>query len=274
MNKSSLNRIINIYESNLNEYISERFNPQMVYIIICIKGYAIFSFNQKQQAVSPGCLLFVSPELITTVIKTSNEFHAICIDLSYEVAQEASLTINPDLFTALYYNPVIKPGRTEFEYLNQWAKHLKWSSDNINENKTGQFVKNEIQSFLLILESTYPFDKYTEVKGLTSKNKLYIDFCALICKKCHKEHGVQFYADQLCITPYYLSKITAMMAGISPKRMIDEQLIAETKHLLLHTELTINEIADKLFFNTTSHFCRFFRKYTGKSPSDYRKKHN
>lgn len=65
-----------------------------------------------------------------------------------------------------------------------------------------------------------------------------------------------------------------MMAGISPKRMIDEQLIAETKHILLHTELTVNEIADKLSFNTTSHFCRFFRKYTDESPTDYRKVHN
>lgn len=274
MNKPSLNRIINIYESNLNEYISERFNPQMIHIIICKKGCAIFSFNQKKQAVSAGCMLLVSPDLITTVIKTSNEFSTICIDISYEVAQEASLSINPDLFTALYYNPIIKPDKTEFEYLNQWVQHLKWSSENINENKTEQFVKNEIQSFLLILESTYPFDKYTKVKGLTSKNKLYIDFCALICKMCHKEHGVQFYADQLCITPYYLSKITAMMAGISPKRMIDEQLIAETKHILLHTELTVNEIADKLSFNTTSHFCRFFRKYTDESPTDYRKVHN
>lgn len=274
MNKIPTETHIQIHESNLHEYISERLNPQRMHLIICRRGYAVFSFNQKKRAVSAGCLLLISSDLITTVIQTSRTFLADYMSISNDIVLEATLPIHPDLITALYYNPIVKPDKTTFEHLLHWLSLFKWSLSNVPPHKSSQIIQNHLQSLFLLLEALYPYDKYTDIKGISSQNKLFIDFCAMICELCHKEHEVQFYADKLCITPYYLSRITARMAGITPKKMIDEQLIAEAKHLLLHTELTVSEIADRLCFDSASYFCKFFKKYTGQSPTCYRASHN
>lgn len=261
---------IRLYESDLHEYISERLNPQKLHLIICRKGYAVFSFNQQKRAVAAGCLLMISSDLITTVVQTSRTFLADCLDVMNDIVQEAILTVNPDLLMALYYNPVIQIDKVEFSLLLEWFKQFQWSLDKVHPLKTAQLVRNNLQSLFFVLEKLYPYDKYTDIKGISSQNKLFLDFCALICEKCHQEHNVRFYADKLCITPYYLSKITRRMADVTPKRMIDEQLIAEIKHLLIHTDKTIKELSSRFYFDSTSYFCKFFKRYTGKSPSDYR----
>lgn len=274
MGDISLENIIQIYESDLHEYISERLDTQRLHIIICRQGYAIFSFNQKKRAVSAGCLLVVSSDIITTVVRTSSNFKASYIDISNDIVLKATLSVSPDLITALYYNPIIKLDKTEFDNLQQWLNQFRWSLEKVPANRAAHIIRNNLQSLTFVLETLYPYDRYTDIKGLSSQNKIYIDFCILVCEMCKREHSVQFYADKLCITPYYLSRITARMAGITPKRIIDEQLIAETKHILLHTELTIKEISDTLFFDSTSYFCKFFKKYTGESPAGYRERHN
>lgn len=265
---------IKIGESDFSKYISERLNPKRMHLIICRKGFAIFSFNQKKRPVMAGCLLLISSDLITTVIQASKEFHADYLDIDNTIVQEATLAVNPDLISALYINPIIRLDKVQFVHLQHWFGLLKWSLSQSNPNKETQIVRNSLQSLFFTLESLYPFEKYTDIKGLSSQNKLFFDFCILICEKCHKEHGVQYYADMLHITPYYLSRITARMANSTPKRMIDEQLIAEIKHILLHTEQTISEIAAKLHFDSASYFCKFFKRNTGKSPADYRQAHN
>lgn len=274
MNDNISKKHICIYESDLQEFIHERLNSQNLHLIICKQGYAIFSFNQKKRAISSGCLLLISSDLITTVVRTSKNFQAYYIAVSNDIVTETTLTVNPDLVSALYYNPVIQTDEVEYRYLLYWFEQLKWSIANTCPNKMAQLIRNSLHSLFIVLENLYPYDKFSDIKGLSSQNKLFLNFCMLICEKCYLQHGVKYYADCLCVTPYYLSRITAKLAGVTPKRMIDEQLIAEIKHLLLHSEFNMNEIADKLHFDSTSYFCKFFRKYTGQSPAEYRTVHN
>ena len=39
----------------------------------------------------------------------------------------------------------------------------------------------------------------------------------MVVEHCYAHHDVKFYADVLCITPYYLSKITNKAIKISPR---------------------------------------------------------
>lgn len=53
-----------------------------------------------------------------------------------------------------------------------------------------------------------------------------------------------------------------------------ESRIQCSKHALAYSEHTISEIAVISGYNSAAHFCRQFRKYTGISPSQYRKSKN
>ena len=97
-------------------------------------------------------------------------------------------------------------------------------------------------------------------------------FLGLVHEFAAQEHSVRFYADRLCITPKYLNKITVMhVDGLSPKKIIDDQLVAEIKVRLVNSSLSITQIAGDLNFSDQTYMSSFFRRLTGRSPADYRK---
>lgn len=83
-------------------------------------------------------------------------------------------------------------------------------------------------------------------------------------------HDVEYYADKLCITPNYLNKIVRQSLGTTAKLYIGKKVLEEAERLLLYTTLTVTEIAERLHFDSTSYFARFFRKQTGLTPIQYR----
>jgi AraC family transcriptional activator of pobA len=59
--------------------------------------------------------------------------------------------------------------------------------------------------------------------------------------------------------------------GYLPVRVIRNRVILEAKRLLVNLDLNITEIAGKLNFADNSYFTKFFKKYTGQTPEEFRK---
>ncbi len=99
----------------------------------------------------------------------------------------------------------------------------------------------------------------------------YVDeFVALVRDTFREEHGTEYYAARLCITPNYLNKLVRQSLGKSAKTYILEQLLDEACLLLKYTTLSVSDISSQLHFDTATYFSRFFRKHKGLTPLDYR----
>lgn len=57
----------------------------------------------------------------------------------------------------------------------------------------------------------------------------------------------------------------------TPKGLIERQVILEMKMLLETTDMSVKEIAGCLNFEDGSYMCRFFKRHTGISLTEYRK---
>jgi AraC family transcriptional activator of pobA len=79
------------------------------------------------------------------------------------------------------------------------------------------------------------------------------------------------YAALLYITPNHLNALCNDLLGISAGEVIRNRVILEAKRLLVNLDLTITAIADKLNFTDNSYFTKFFKKYTGLTPEEFRK---
>jgi AraC family transcriptional activator of pobA len=79
------------------------------------------------------------------------------------------------------------------------------------------------------------------------------------------------YAALLYITPNHLNALCNDLLGISAGEVIRNRVILEAKRLLVNLELTITAIANKLNFTDNSYFTKFFKKYTGLTPEEFRK---
>ena len=103
-------------------------------------------------------------------------------------------------------------------------------------------------------------------------NQVLEQFLALVNEYHCSERGMAFYADKLCLTPKYLSKLIRQASGRSAPDWIDEFVILEAKNLLKYTNLAIKEIVYRLHFPNQSVFYKFFKAHTGMTPSEYRNK--
>ena len=75
------------------------------------------------------------------------------------------------------------------------------------------------------------------------------------------------YANRLSIHVNHLNKVVKDTTGKTTSTMIAERIIKECTQYLLHSNLSISEIAYSLGFENIS---KFYRKHTGKSPSEIR----
>ncbi len=121
---------------------------------------------------------------------------------------------------------------------------------------------------LLLYASKVKLHQFGEV-NLAQMSSLVIDFQNLLDQEYEKQHHVQFYSDQLNISPKGLNKAVKKDLGRTVSEMIKEKLIIEAKRELYTTSLSIKEIAFKLGFEDPAYFSRFFKKETSRSPKEY-----
>ena len=107
--------------------------------------------------------------------------------------------------------------------------------------------------------------------GHSVRSKLVLEqFLTLVSEHHDKERGMAFYAEKLCLTPKYLSKIVRAASGKSGPEWIDSFVILEAKNMLKYSDMPIKEIVYKLNFPNSSVFYKFFKTHTGQTPSEYR----
>jgi len=79
-------------------------------------------------------------------------------------------------------------------------------------------------------------------------------------------------AAQFHYHPHYLSKIMKEEIGFTLHQYIIYNKIVNAKKLLISTNLSIEVIAWKVGFSSTSYFVKMFHRETGKTPKQYRAK--
>ena len=95
-------------------------------------------------------------------------------------------------------------------------------------------------------------------------------FLSLLAVKCPGLYKVNEYASLLNTTPQSLNTSCRRQTGKSASTIIAAQMLIEAKRYLLHTENTINEIAQILCYNDASYFIKIFKKAEGVTPVQFR----
>ena len=81
---------------------------------------------------------------------------------------------------------------------------------------------------------------------------------------------VQYVADQLNVSPNYLSGLLKVLTGQSTQAHIHEKLIEKAKEKLSTTTLSVSEIAYELGFDYPQSFAKLFKMKTNVSPLEFR----
>lgn len=86
-------------------------------------------------------------------------------------------------------------------------------------------------------------------------------------------HQVGVYARRLGYSEKSLSRSTLESVGVTAKTYLSQRICLEAQRLLVHTTLPVSEIAAQLGTQDAANFVKFFRRWAGSSPTEFRNRH-
>lgn len=176
------------------------------------------------------------------------------------------------LFEQTNQHPVLSFDKKTFELLLTDVKILALT-----------FSKEEIDWQAIILRTMLvctTIDQFIKKKfkdPLAKHNRIHPvleAFMLLIEQHFSSEKSVSFYADQLFVSPNYLTVLCRRYWGTNTKEIIYKRIVQEAKRKLVMESLSIKEIANLLGFSDTAHFSGFLKLRTGFSPKQFRAKYH
>lgn len=108
-------------------------------------------------------------------------------------------------------------------------------------------------------------------RSYSRQETIFHEFARLVTLSHGRQRRHKYYADKLNVSEHYLSIAVKQSSGIPAKEWIDRMVMTEIKMQLVHTDLTISQIASDLDFPSDSFLSKFFRRHVGMSPMEFRK---
>ena len=243
----------------------------------CVEGTVDCSVNLTDYHLTTGTLLLFTPGNIVRITEPEPtrqlRLTLICASTSFITG----IGINPSKFLIeamdVLRDPCIHLSADETEMLHKYvnlALDITKTNPQFIKESIGGLVSSVFYQFAgFLADSKRRQDMESPVR--TSRQRQMLEqFIKLAINDHAREHLVGYYADKMCVTPKYLSKIVKEASGRSVPDWLSELLILDAKNMLRHSDMTIKEISSRLNFPSQSFFFRFFKNHTGQTPTQYR----
>ncbi len=232
------------------------------------KGHFKFSNNLIVYDFDGPAIVNIRNGETLQLLSISSDFSASFIVMSKFFVEDIFLHINDmQNLSAMARHPVAKIPEDilpKFESLYE-SLHIV-SSDTENPQ-----VLKALQHSIIAFYYRYAYRCYELLNSSGDTGARLSDrFIKLVKDKFKTERFLEYYAEELGVTPKHLSRTVKAQTGYSAASWIERFLILEAKILLKSTNLTIQQISDNLNFPTQSFFGKYFKKNVGVSPKHYR----
>ncbi|SEQ30686.1 helix-turn-helix domain-containing protein [Myroides profundi] len=254
-----------------NNVVSVAHQHSFYQILLIINGTGIHHIDNRIYSVTKGDIFFLAP----------GQVHRWDFN---ETTQGFIINFTADFFSSFLLNKDFIQLLPFFEYNSEYTKlniFKQYSTIvNIFDKITFEFQIKETTDLnliriyileLLLLIKKQVNEEYNFSYTQLQPTNLIKQFEHLVEKNFYELRFPKEYAKLLYVTPNYLNAICQKIKGQSAGEIIRSRILLESKRLLVNTNLSAGEIAYKLSFKDNSYFSRFFKKYVGVSPDEYRK---
>lgn len=261
-----------VCELTSEELTSEPIRLNCTMIALCMKGTALFSIDTRDYEIKAGSEAFVLCDLVFSIRRTSSDFVVRMFIFSREISNRAFMRFDSIFFNRVYEVPVYHHISGSADKTLAYFTILSDIQTDRHNRYRNLIAMNLLRGFSLdVYDKVQRHADEPKSRQNSRREELYGRFMNLVNTECRHHRDVAWYADRLCITPRYLAGITHYVSGDSPKELIDYVVVQEIKILLTFSEMSLQEIADRLSFPDQSYLGRFFRRQTSMSLSDYRR---
>ncbi|MBR4963933.1 MAG: AraC family transcriptional regulator [Alistipes sp.] len=238
-------------------------------IIICTSGSALIKVNLQEYNIEAPKLITLMPGQIGELLEKSSDFGGYAIALSRRFIDMVNLPGWQRQYMTLYNNPISDIDEDMHIAMRTFYAILYRAAANDKNPFRLQVIENLIRVFYYGGISSFGSKSSNSE---SCKNNIVERFIELVQTHYREERLIGFYANKLCITPKYLSKLVKENTGRSAGEWIESHVILEARAMLQSSEMTIQQIATSLNFPNQSFFGKYFKRAIGLSPKQYRSK--
>ena len=243
--------------------------------VVVVSGQAQATMDETSFTFTKGDIFFCRPQNILNNIRKTDDFEAWILFSTFEYAEEIAqlMHLNWSLGVMMRTHEVIHANEEELSRLSAAFRLVQAHQASPARPDKQNSIKLLLCSMLYELNDIQNRQKEPlPMRTYTSAEHLFQRFAKLVNDAQPPFASLTDYAQKLCVTPKYLSAICKQLSGRTASELINEEIIRQAQILLLDSQLSIKEIAERLGFLNQSHFGTFFRRHTGISPLAFRKK--
>lgn len=242
-------------------------------LALCTEGEATYTLDTQEMKIQKNDVLLILDRHVVSNFTASKDLKALCIIISVKFFFESIRNVG-DVSSLLLLSrnfPVIKLAQEETETFQSYFYLLKTKAADKQNKYRRKLVSTLILAMFYDLSNVVQRMLNTDSMRQTRAEIIFTKFIKLLEGNFKQERRVGWYAEQLNITPKYLSETIKNVSRRTPNEWIDNYVTIEMRIQLRNSTKSIKEIAEEMNFANQSFLGKYFKEHVGISPSEYRK---
>ncbi|MDE5678241.1 MAG: AraC family transcriptional regulator [Phocaeicola sp.] len=237
--------------------------------ILCLRGECDITIHLSEYQIKENNIVTILPETFVHVHRQSPDCRLFLVGFNKELLSGTHLFNSTMSYLSLVIESPVTPLRPELTRLFRDYFMVLLRMKKINEKPNKELAGAMLLTILHGISSIHQ-DVNTPIRNFNRGDEIVKRLVQHIIKHYTQERSVTFYADLLHISPQHLSTTVNKVTGKTVTDIIAKLVITDAQAKLKSTDLTIQEIAYSLNFPDISFFGKYFKRYTGMSPKQYR----
>lgn len=230
------------------------------------EGCCIIDF--KEHRFASGDLFLIQPGQVHRFVSSENvECWALMIDSSFVGSAEKCIFDNFSFFSSS-----LRMDEQRRNELRQIATLLAGRMDCIINKQTKATARRMAETFVSIVAETVQDINLQQTRHSRRHMEIVLSFRRLLADHLATSRQPSYYASLLNISTGYLNEVVKSITDMNATLYIKNEVVLQAKRLLVHTDLAVKEISDRLGINDYAYFSRLFTRKAGISPTLFRER--
>lgn len=243
------------------------------FVALCTQGRAQYSVDTEEHTVFPNDIIVINEGQVANDYMLSRDCNGVAFMVSDDFFSEIVKGVHElsQLFLFTRTHPVSRLTQQEADDFLTYFRAIKQKTDDHQHHFRRQTVCALMETMIYDLSNAIYRMQSLNDRRQTRAEAIFTEFMQLVEQNFRSERRVGWYAQQLCISPKYLSETVKQVSRRTPNEWIDSYVTLEIRVLLRNSTQSIKEIAHRLHFPNQSFLGKYFKEHVGMSPSQYRK---
>ena len=242
-------------------------------IVICTNGKVQARVNGIQMELHKNQVAIVPQNVTATDVMVSPDFNLKAMFLTNRILQ-SFLHEKMNVWNDMMYvhrNHIVTMDEDEILFYTHFYDMLTLAIERGKENPYHtEIIQALLRSAILGLCGAMKWMLSSDHHETHTTDTHFQRFLDLLHSTDVKHRTVEAYANDLCISPKYLTAICKKHSGRTANEWITEHVLEDIRYYLKQTDLSMKQICDQLGFPNPSFFGKYVKDHFGMTPMEFR----